>query len=239
MASATYDEQRRVRQIIRGQSNVRDGAFTLWETFTVTVDDAAGSVSSAEEEDYDSDGVMDDLLRWTIFKDEAGRTIRILYELDSYGRADGGADGIIDAAYDDRYHYDADGYLIGEVYAAALDGVLSYTFDYQFTNDARGRVVLARTTLSPTETETTTNVRDERGRVVDQLVVYDRSGFIDNTRTQFRFDALGNILELIETRWWDDQPPTLERHYLYEYAAGHSGQTGGGATGTTGQAGRN
>ena len=195
-----------MRQIVRGQSNVRDGSFTLWETFTVTVDDAAGSVSSTEEEDYDSDGVMDHLARWTIFKDQAGRTTRILYELDYYGRAYGGADGIIDATDDDRYQYDAAGYLIGEVYDAARDGVLDSTFDYRFTNDARGRVVLARTTFFSyvngtatlrDEIETTTYVRDQRGRVVDELAVLDRPGFVDNTRTQYRFDALGNILELI------------------------------------------
>jgi hypothetical protein len=238
IATATYDEQRRVRQIIRGQSNVRDGTFTLWETFTVTVDDAAGSVSSAEEEDYDSDGVMDDLLRWTIFKDEAGRTTRILYEIDYYGRADGGADGTIDSAYDDRYQYDAGGYLIGEVYDSMSDGVLDSTLDYRFTNDARGRLALTRTTsffyvngtaTMRNEIETTTYVRDQRGRVVDELAVLARPGFVDNTRTQYRFDAVGNLLELIETRWWNDEPATVERHYLYEYAAGRSGQAKEGA----------
>jgi hypothetical protein len=231
----SYDTQNRVIRLVEGYYDGPGGTFLPHVTYSVTFDDAARLVIATSETDFDRDGVTDDTIRMTALSDAAGRHIRGTWEADYYGRPDGGGDGTFDSLSDDRYEYDASGYLVRNVYEDFNDGVFNSRIDSRFVNDRHGRVVQtlwARITSLdpdelPAEMETTTHLRDQHGRVVDEVRHKAYVGqTITGSRSQYVYDPLGDLLERVDSSWWFDDPPAIDSRMTFEYGAGRSGQGG-------------
>jgi hypothetical protein len=233
-AMATYDAKQRMQRLVMGRYDRPGGIFLTSETLTFTIDDTNRSAELKIEVDFDLDGVIDMTSRTTVFKDEAGRDVRWLWELDDSGRPDGGGDGQFDSVSEERDEYDASGNLGHQVYETiVVDSWGLPTRDESwFTYDKANRLIRAVRRLSDldgssAETTTTTYTRDQHGQVVDELEVFDYGWLPSNSRIVYRYDALGNLLEKIESRWVANEAPEPRNRYTYEYAAGQSGQDGG------------
>ena len=238
---ATYDARNRVQRLVQGYYDGPGGTFLPHTTYVVTFDDTSRLVVATNEIDYDRDGATDDTFRDTVLTDATGRPLRHTHEADFYGRPDGYGDGKFDWMFDDRYEYDASGYLVRNVLDNVADGTLDSRSDYQFVNDRHGRVMQTIFTLTiffpdylglppQVEIETTVHLRDEHGRVIEEhrQKPYGPTLTI-HSRTQYVYDALGNLLERSDSWWANDDPPTPEARTVYEHGAGQSGQVGGGS----------
>jgi hypothetical protein len=231
-AKATYDSQLRIQRIVKGYYDYPGGPFAPYETFWIEFNDTARSSVAIEETDYDLDGVADDIIRSTTYYDEAGRFDHQVYEHDSEGRADGGADGIADYTMNTRQEYDAAGNITHTVYEISGSQTLSFMDDFRMTYDERGRLIqmvyYTETYWNDevfTDGDTTTYTRNQHGKVVEQVNFRETSWFSQTSRIQYRYDGIGNLIEMIDSFWWDDDPEAVRYRAIYEYAAGRSGQT--------------
>ena len=231
---ASYDAQGRLTQIVEGYYDVPGGTFIPYQTVSVIYDDAVPMVTSTTEDDYNEDGVADYMRRQTLTYDTDGRLVFLVSDLDYYGRADGGADGVVDSRSETRYEYDADGNKVRETYDNVLDRGILHREEYISEYDARGRLIRTDTSVDifkdgiADEFSTISYTRDQHGRIVEWL-------FFDSTRWSSRtfsmrgtaeYSGIGNLIETVFSRWQNDDPPTIDGRITYEHAAGRSGQDG-------------
>ena len=231
-AYATYDSRHRITSIVNGYFDGPGGSFLPFESYFVTIDDAAGTAASVETRDYDGDGASDSTKRWTVWMNAAGDPTRLVYEIDDEGR--GGPDGVADYVFTESREYDSSGNLLHLAWHVIGTRTLEFTEDFFFTYDARGRLSQMFYTTDTfldgmvfTETQTTTYTRDQQGRVLEQRTIRVLfGGRTDTSLTQYRYDGIGNLIEMTGSSWWNDDPPTLGGRTVWEYTEGRSGQAG-------------
>jgi hypothetical protein len=235
-ARATYDADHRMQRLVKGYFDRPGGTFLTYETYVIEVNAADRSTVATTETDFDVDGVIDMTIRSSMFRDAAGRDVRWLYELDYYGRPDGGGDGQFDSVSEDRYEYDAAGnlnYRVSETLVVE-PGFIPYREEYWYTYDKANLLIREsyRTDYyvdgTTDGTQTITYTRDQQGKIADELWVWSYDGRnVSYWRTRYRYDGVGNLLEALESSWVNDEPPSIGARRVFEYGAGQSGQDGG------------
>jgi hypothetical protein len=227
-AKASYDPQRRIRSIVKGYYDYLGGPFVPYSTFRVDIDDATRSAVAAEETDYDGDGTSDSTTRSKTISDDANHVLWELYEFDGYGRPDGGGDGVPDFVMETRNEYDEAGNLVHSA-SQMVDEWGPFFSDDQNTYDGRGRLILSVNTtdmLMVVETRTFTYTRDQHGRITDELMRWEVPWRFTADRTEYRYNGMGNLREMLDSSWSTDEPVTAGYRQVFEYAAGTSGQAG-------------